>query len=63
MLWTEQRRRDELLESDEALMGLRPRLDDWFGRSSSAYLLEVHGMICAMPAVIAAVNEAPPRLI
>eukprot|EP00972_Heterocapsa_arctica_P005806 857461-Heterocapsa_arctica.AAC.1 len=63
MLWNEKRRREELLESDEALLILRPRLDDWFRRSSSAYLLEVHGMICALPTVIAAVNEVPPNLI
>eukprot|EP00972_Heterocapsa_arctica_P098185 14490888-Heterocapsa_arctica.AAC.1 len=63
MLWKEKLRREELFESEEALLRLRPRHDKWFRRSSSAYLLEVHGMICAMPIVIKAVNEAPPKLI
>eukprot|EP00972_Heterocapsa_arctica_P083905 12362943-Heterocapsa_arctica.AAC.1 len=63
MLWKKKLFRDELIESEEALMGLRLRLDDWFSRSSSAYLIRVREIICAMPNAILAVNEAPPKLI
>eukprot|EP00972_Heterocapsa_arctica_P037299 5490102-Heterocapsa_arctica.AAC.1 len=63
MLWKKKLLRGELFESEEALMGLRPRLDDWFSRSSSAFLIGVHEIICAMPNAILAVNEAPPKFI
>eukprot|EP00972_Heterocapsa_arctica_P097160 14335061-Heterocapsa_arctica.AAC.1 len=63
MLWRKKMFRGELYESEEALVGLRPRLDGWSSRSSSAFLSEVHEIFCALPNAILAVIEAPPRLI